>query len=356
MRAKHQLFAALFLLLTAVRAFAAEYAIGADLSFLKQAEDSGFVFKDNGTPRRGLQIFKDHGYNWVRLRIFNNPTALPNNLQYTIASAQSAKKLGFQLLLDFHYSDGWADPGQQWIPAAWKSLNHQQLVQAVFAYTRDTITAFREAGVMPDMVQLGNEITNGMLWPDGRLPEHWDNFAALEQAGIAGVEAGKGILPRPRILVHIDKGGDPLATATFFDQLNKYHLSYDVIGQSYYPWWHGSLLDLRDNLLFMAKTYDKDILIAETAYDWRPTEYRDARGPFPETPEGQEQFLRSLNQILLSTAGRRILGLFWWEPAVAPGTHILSRGFFDDNGNSLPVLSVFDKFTRGKPTSQKPQP
>lgn len=349
MRAKYQLFSVLFLLLTAFHSYTAEYVIGADLSFLKQAEDTSFVFKDNGAPMPGFQIFKDHGYNWVRLRIFNNPTTLPNNLQYTIASAQAAKKLGFKFLLDFHYSDGWADPKQQWIPEAWKSLTHQQLVAAVFAYTRDSIAAFCHGGVMPDMVQLGNEITNGMLWPDGRLPQNWDNFAELEQAGIAGVGAGKGLQPMPRILVHIDKGGDPLATARFFHKLDTYHLTYDVIGQSYYPWWHGSLLDLRDNLLFMTKEFDKDIVIAETAYNWRPTEYRTSPAPFPETPDGQRQFLEDLNQELLSIGGRRVLGMFWWEPAVAPNTHILSRSFFDEDGNSLPVLTLFDKFTRGKP-------
>src|SRR5271165_6106014 len=121
---------------------ASDYAIGADLSFLKQAEDQGTVFKDGGQPRPGLQIFKDHGYNWVRLRLFHTPTSLPNNLAYTITLAQQARKLGFKFLLDFHYSDTWADPGKQFIPAAWKNNTHDELVQAVFEYTRDAIHAF----------------------------------------------------------------------------------------------------------------------------------------------------------------------------------------------------------------------
>ena len=256
---------------------AAEYAIGADLSFLKQAEDRGTVFKDNNEAKPGLQIFKDHGYNWIRLRLFHTPTRLPNNLEYTIALAKDAKKLGFKFLLNYHYSDTWADPGKQTIPKAWEGKSHAELVQAVHEYTRDTIIAFRDAGALPDMVQLGNEITPGMLWPDGRLPANWDNFADLIKAGIQGVEAGRGTGPRPRIMIHIDKGGNKAATKSFFDKLNSYGVDYDVIGQSYYPWWHGSLLDLRENLIFMAKEYQKDIMLVEVAYNWRPAEYRNKR-------------------------------------------------------------------------------
>jgi arabinogalactan endo-1,4-beta-galactosidase len=337
------------LAITPMAAQAADYIVGADLSFLKQAEDEGFVFKEGGAPKPGLRIFRDHGYNWIRLRIFNKPTTLPNNLQYTIESAQAAKRLGFKFLLDFHYADDWADPGKQPIPKAWRGMNHAQLVEAVFNYTRDTIATLKSAGVLPDMVQIGNEVTNGMLWPDGKLPEHWDNFADFEKAGIAGVEAGKGDMPRPRIMIHIDRGGDKAATKYFFDKIDSFHVNYDVIGQSYYPWWHGSLLDLRENLLFMAKTYDKDIVVVETAYNWRPTEYLNSSPPFPETPEGQKQFLEELNRQVMATPGGRAIGLFWWEPAVAPQTHIISRSFFDMEGNALPVLTVFDGFTRGKP-------
>src|SRR6202167_5657734 len=180
---------------------AQEYAVGADLSFLKQAEDGGKVFKDNGEAKAGLVIFKDHGYNWIRLRLFNAPTDLPNNLEYTITLAKGAKKLGFHFLLDYHYSDTWADPGKQFTPKAWVGLSHDQLVKAVFAYTRDTITAFRSADVLPDMVQVGNEVTTSMLWPDGRLPDHCDHFAVLLKAGIAAVPAGAGDAPRPRIVI-----------------------------------------------------------------------------------------------------------------------------------------------------------
>ncbi|HET6177177.1 MAG TPA: glycosyl hydrolase 53 family protein [Candidatus Sulfotelmatobacter sp.] len=340
-------FALLTLLLSGVLTDvqASDYAIGADVSFLKAAEDGGKAFKDNGQVKPGLEIFKDHGYNWVRLRLFNAPTDLPNNLEYTVTMAKTAKKLGFHILLDFHYSDTWADPGKQFTPKAWEGLPHDKLTKAVSEYTRDTIAAFRTAGVLPEMVQIGNEIIHGMLWPDGKLPENWDNFAALIKAGIAGVEAGAGDGLRPRIMIHIDRGGDKATTKYFFDKLNSYHVTYDVIGQSYYPWWHGSLNDLRENMIFMAQEYKKDIYVVEAAYNWRPAEYTKRSGPFPESPEGQKEFLDEVNRVVQETPGGLGKGVFWWEPAVQSGP-IYSRGMFDDDGNALPVITVFDKFTR----------
>jgi len=335
----------------AVAARASDYAIGADLSGLKAAEDRGFVFKDDNVAKPGLQIFKDHGYNWIRLRLFHTPT-MAQNLPYTIALAQAAKKLGFKFLLNYRYSDTWADPGKQFLPKAWEGLSHAQLVDAVEQYTRQTIIAFREAGVLPDMVQIGNEVINGMLWPDGRLPGNWDNFADLVKAGIAGVEAGKGDQPRPRIMIHIDKGGDKIATKNFFDKLETYRVNYDVIGQSYYPWWHGSLLDLHENLIFMAKTYDKDIIVAEAAYNWAPAEYLNSPAPYPESPEGQKEFLEAVNREVMATPNGRGIGVFYWEPGVAPrsrGGQGGGRDFFGADGNALPAMTVFDKYTRGRP-------
>jgi arabinogalactan endo-1,4-beta-galactosidase len=338
-------FVAALIALWSDAALASDFGIGADLSFLKQAEERGTVFKDNGEAKPGLQIFKNHGYNWVRLRLFHSPANLPNNLEYTVALAKQARELKFKFLLNYHYSDTWADPGKQFIPAAWKGKSHQELVEAVRDYTRDTIAALREAGAMPDMVQIGNEITPGMLWPDGRLPNNWDNFAELLKAGISGVEAGRGTSARPRIMIHIDRGGDKARTKSFFDKLNSYSVDYDVIGQSYYPWWHGSLLDLRDNLNFMATTYNKDIILVEVAYCWRPTQYRNKPAPFPETPHGQREFLEEVNRLVLNTPNHRGIGIFWWEPAVAAGP-LRNRGFFDDDSNALPVINVFDKWTR----------
>jgi arabinogalactan endo-1,4-beta-galactosidase len=329
------------LVAVAVVAHGQGYAIGADVSFVRQAEQQGIVFKENGVATPILETLNAHGYNWVRLRIFHTPTGLPNDLDYTIASAKAAKKLGFHILLDFHNSDTWADPGKQFTPKAWVGLSHDQLVKAVFAYTRDTITAFRAADVLPDMVQVGNEVISGMLWPDGRLPDNCDNFAGLLKAGIAGVTAGAGDGPHPRIMIHIDRGGDLAGTKYFFDKLNSYHVIYDVIGQSYYPWLHGGLDALRENLRFMAKAYKKDIFVVETAYNWKPIEYIKKSAPYPETPEGQKQFLSAVNSAVQGTPGGFGKGVFWWEPAVSPSP-ISSRSFFDDSGNVLPAIMVFD--------------
>jgi arabinogalactan endo-1,4-beta-galactosidase len=280
--------------------------------------------------------------------LFHSPDRLPNDLPYTIALAKQAKQQGYKFLLDFHYSDTWADPQKQFTPKAWEGLSHEELVEAVFTYTRDSVAAFREADAMPDMVQIGNEIIGGMLWPDGKLPQHWSQLADLLKSGIRGVEAGHGAAPRPKIMIHIDRGGDWAATKNFFDHCQEYQVEFDVIGQSYYPWWHGSLLDLRENLANMANRYDKDIMLVEVAYNWRPAEYRNQPGPFPETPEGQRQFLDEVNRLVLDTPHGRGKGVFWWEPAVGRGG-VASRGMFDTDGNALPAITVFDRYTRGKP-------
>ena len=325
---------------------AQEFAIGADLSFLKAAEERGFQFKEDGKAKPGLEIFREHGYNWIRLRLFHSPADLPNNLEYTIALAQEAEKLGYKLLLNFHYSDTWADPAKQFIPKAWEGKSHDELVNEVFNYSRDVMLAFSAAGVFPEMVQPGNEVINGMLWPDGRIPENWDNFIDLLRAGINGIYEGCNHKKRPLIMVHIDQGGHKDRTKYFFDKIFEYGINFDVIGQSYYPWWHGSLLDLRENMVFMAREYKKPIMLVEVAYCAEPAEYISKPGPFPETPEGQREFLEEVTRIVLDTPDNLGAGIMWWEPATAGLGHVGARDFFDDDGNVLPVITVFDKYTR----------
>ncbi|MFP8489666.1 arabinogalactan endo-beta-1,4-galactanase [Gracilimonas sp. Q87] len=326
--------------------FHLNYAVGADLSFLKMAEENGTEFKDNGVVKPGLDIFSDHGYDWIRLRLFHSPDRLPNDLEYTIELAQEAQKRGMKFLLDYHYSDSWADPQKQWMPEAWEGLEYEGLRDSVYDYTKRTIEAFREAGVMPEMVQIGNEIRNGMIWPAGQLPENWDTFAGLLQAGIDGVDAGRGQEMRPQIMIHYDNGADAKGNREFYDNIEKYGIEFDIIGLSYYPWWHGNLLELRENLLSLMRHYDEDIILVETAYNWRPSEYIEegALAPWPETPEGQKDFLETVHETLININSSRIKGIFWWEPAVTGG--LRSRGYFDDDGNALPVINVFDKYKR----------
>jgi arabinogalactan endo-1,4-beta-galactosidase len=319
------------------------YAVGADLSFLKSAEDRGVQFKDGGVVRPGLDIFRDHGYDWIRLRLFHSPDRLPNDLPYTIELARQARARGYRFLLDYHYADSWADPGQQWAPAAWDTTDIEVLVDSVFEYTRATIAAFREAGVMPDMVQIGNEVRNGMIWPLGRLPDHWDNFARLFKAGLDGIDAGRGRAARPYIMLHYDQGADTEGTKEFYDRFHEYGIPYDIIGLSYYPWWHGNLLDLRDNILTILANYpDKDVIVVEVGY--RPHEYDETElPPYPvDAPGGpRKAFLEAVNETLLGISDRRVKGIFWWEPASACG-----RDYFDDDCNALPVITVFDRFKR----------
>lgn len=319
------------------------WAVGADLSFLKWAEETrGIQFKENGVVRPGLDIFRDHGYDWIRLRLFHTPAQLPNNLEYTISLAQAARARGFRFLLDYHYADGWADPQQQPTPAAWDTTRIDVLLDSVFAYTRNTIRAFREAGVMPEMVQIGNEVRNGMMWPLGRLPDNWDNFAALFKAGLDGIDAGRGRAPRPLIMLHYDNGADTDGTKAFYDRFNRYGIPYDIIGLSYYPWWHGNLLELRDNLLSVLDNYtDKDVILVEVGY--RPGEYQGKLAPFPEDAPGgpRKAFLEAVTETLLAIPDRRIKGIFWWEPASA-----CDRDYFDADCNARPVITVFDKYRR----------
>jgi len=315
-------------------------ALGADVSFLAQAEQQGHAFRDNGVAHPGLEILRHHGYGWVRLRLFNDPKMLPNNLQYTIDEAKRARAMGFALLLDLHYSDDWADPSHEITPLAWQSLKHKQLTEAVFAFTRDTLAAFRQAGVLPNMVQVGNEITSGILWPDGKLPDNWSNFIELLDAGVRGVAAGSVPEKHPLIMLHIDQGGNQETTRWFFSHIVAAHLPFDVIGQSYYPWWQGSLSDLKNNLAFMAREYHKPIIVVETAYSWRPDNYTSKAGPYPETPAGQRDFLQAVAETVAATPDHLGRGLFWWEPAVHGA--LARRGLFDDDGNALPALNTFD--------------
>jgi len=325
-------------------AFAQDYAVGADVSFFAKCEQDGVVFKENGKPVDVLAILRAHHYNWVRLRLFHNPAAapvkLPNDLPYTLALAHRAKAMGFRILLDLHYSDSWADTAKQPTPAAWSTLNHKQLVKHVYAYTRDTIATFAQQGVMPDMVQVGNEITNGMLWPDGKLPGNWDNFADLLKAGIRGVKAGSRSGPKPRIMVHIERSGDYDAAVAFFDQLLARNLKFDVIGLSYYPYWHGDLPTMQSNLLKLALRYHRPIIVVETAYNWTPGRAAGKSRDFPETPQGQLAFLRAVDAAVRDLPSGMGMGVFWWEPAAEGG--LRGRSFFDSDGNVLPVIAAFD--------------
>lgn len=325
-----------------------DFAFGLDLSFLKQREDQGVQCKEDGEVKPGLQLFADHGCNWGRVHLCNDPVRrLPQDLDYVIASGRAIKGQGLKFLVDFMFSNGWANPTTQPTPSTWVDLTHEQRVTAVYEFTRDAIKAMADADVLPDMVQVGNEIGNGFLWPDGRLypetdrPSNWSNVADYLKAGIRGVKEGAGQNTPPRIMIHVDHGGDIPLTKGFFDRMNGYGVEYDVIGFSFYPWSHGTLMDLRDNLRFTALEYGKEVIVVETGYYFQPSQsFRETPGPFPETPEGQRQWLEAVTEIVMATPNGLGKGVFWWEPMMG------GRGYFDRQGNVQPIIHAFEKYTR----------
>ena len=272
------------------------YAFGLDVSFVKQREDRGEKYLDSDSVAKpSLQMFREHGFNWGRVMICNEPTSsrLPQNLQYVIAAGQDVKKAGMRFLLDCMFSNGWANPMTQPTPSAWKDLSHPERVKAVYQYIKETMTALRDAGAMPDMVQVGNEIGNGFLWPDGRIRydsmqlSQWKNFTEYLSAGTRAIREVAGKEYQVKIMLHVDHGGDIPMTRTFCDKMIQYKVDYDVIGFSFYPWSHGTLLDLRDNLRFTATTYKKEIIVVETGYYWRTSrEFRNLPSAFPRNSAG----------------------------------------------------------------------
>lgn len=339
---------------------------GADLSMLQDQQDHGVEYRQDGKVRDPLLIFKDHGIDFVRLRLFvapNGKEGQVNTLEYTVRLAQRVKQAGLGFMLDFHYSDNWADPGHQTTPAAWQDLSHERLVAKVHEYTRDTLNAFHRAGCTPAMVAVGNEITNGMLWPDaGPLAGEAkiDHLADLLKAAIRGVrDAASG--GKVRTMIHLDKGGNQAACRWFFDQLQRREVVFDVIGLSYYPFWHGTLAALQGNLAELVQTYQKDIMVVETAYDTAGGPQRDL--PFPPTADGQRAFLEELIRVVAATPNGHGIGVCYWAPEWirVNQTHepkwsdpIENRALFDPAGNPRPGLAAFRK--PPKPAVNAPPP
>jgi len=266
--------------------------------------------------------------------------------------AKRAKAAGLRVMIDFHYSDYWADPGKQYKPAAWKSLNMKDLAGAIHDYSREVIKALDDQGTPAAVVQPGNEVTNGMLWPEGMLhinSDGWPDFMTLTKAAIAGIREGAG-KHQPKIMIHIDQGGRNAISRFFFDKYFAMGGEADIIGLSYYPFWHGTMDELQANLADLARTYKKDVLVAETAYPY----VRDNSGPglnpapvpaYPATPAGQEAYLRKLTAIVKATPGHHGVGVLWWAPAwiSAPGRQGGWRRLtlFDNDGEALPALYAF---------------
>jgi len=299
-------------------------SIGADISFLPQIEsgDGRFDrgprgFREDGQPIDAIALLKQHGFNLIRLRIFVNP-ANPKGyspgigfcgLDSTLSMARRIKAAGMSLLLDFHYSDYWADPQQQNKPLAWEGLDYSTLKDSVRQYTTDVLRAMQQQGTLPDMVQIGNEINHGLLWPDGHIG-NLDQLAGLLQAGVAGTEAVDPGIP---VMMHLALGGQNEEARFWLDNMLARGVKFDIIGLSYYPRWHGTLEDLSANLHDLIGRYHKPVNVVE---------YSDFKGP--------------VHRIVFGLPDDMGKGAAIWEPLG------FRSGLFDREGNATGGFAVYD--------------
>ena len=361
-----------------------DFIKGFDISTLAEVERCGGKFYDGGQAEDALTILRRYGGSWVRLRLWNDPYDAQGrdygagacDLATVLGLARRAKTAGMDWLLDLHYSDFWADPGKQTVPKAWQGLDEAGLEQAVYRYTKDVLAACRAANLVPGMVQVGNELTHGLLWPTGRDP----NWETICRYLMAGVRAVREEAPEAKVMIHLDNGGNHELYRTWFGHYFQLGGQCDIIGLSYYPFWHGTLDGLAANMNDIAVRYGKDLIVAETSMGFTLDSYAsyekladaDRKGgaaraelaeqvPFPMTPEGQADFTRALLRVLQQVPEGRGKGLFWWEPAWLPvpgsgwanqsgweyvhekgpgGNEWANQALFDFDGNALPALAV----------------
>ena len=295
--------------------------MGADISFLPELEAKGMKFSDKGVTKDAIEIIKDHGINYVRLRIFHDPAQDSGyspkkgfcNLDYTKQMAKRVKAAGLKLLLDFHYSDYWADPGKQYKPAAWKNLSFEELKKALYDYTKMVMEELKAQGTLPDMVQVGNEINHGIVWPDGNV----SNIDQLAQLLCAGTAAVKAVEPTTQMMLHVALGGQNNESVFFIDNMLARGVHFDVIGQSYYPKWHGTLADLENNLNDLVRRYNKDVIVVEYS-----------------------ALKEEVNKIAFSLSNGKGKGTCIWEPIST------WEKFFDENGQSNIYLQLYDAMSK----------
>ncbi len=319
--------------------FGADFARGADVGWLPQMEATGFRFYDsNGQPADCLQILKDHGINTVRLRVFVNPSNDRRSghcsRDEVTAMAVRASKMGFRIMIDFQYSDTWTDPGHQAKPAAWVTHSFEQLKQDVYDHTLDVMKALKAQGVTPEWAQVGNEITNGMLWPDGK-PSKGKNLADLINSGYRAV---KEVDPETKVIVHLDKGSSNGLYRWFFDQIQKNGANYDVIGLSYYPSWSGTdytktINDLTKNLNDMVTRYGKEVMVVEVGGD--DTQVDDTQA-----------MLTAVLKSVRAVPGNKGLGVVYWEPEGARKWSGYSLSCWGADGKPTKALDSFLEMTK----------
>lgn len=331
---------------------------GGDLSTLPKNEAYGATYA-TATGQRGdaLGLLRGAGMNYVRLKVWVNPADGYNNKARVLAMAQRAKAAGAKVLVDFHYSDRWADPGQQTKPAAWASHGYSQLRTDVYNHTYDVLDALKAQGTTADMVQIGNEINGGMLWPEGSTA----NFGQLAGVLTSGAQAAKAVSATTQVALHLAEGGDNGGTRWWFDQAVARQVPFDVIALSYYSYWHGPLSALQANLDDVSARYNKPVLVAETAYA-STLANNDAlenvianssqlAAGYPATPAGQAANLRDVMNVVEAVPNGRGLGVVYWEPA---WTAVKGSGWDPEDpasGNAWENQALFDYSSRLLPAA-----
>ena len=349
--------------------------VGGDISLLPEYEKAEAIFKDKGTAVAPLVLFKKAGWNAMRLRLFVNPDQYkgadrdPNacqNLAYILPLAKQIKAAGFKLLLDFHYSDTWADPAKQWTPAAWAGLDDSQLAAKLKAYTAEVLTKMKQNGTEPDLIQTGNEISYGMLWGQNAATarycypsspqENWNRFTQLLHAATA---ACREICPKAKIILHTERvsttqqhdNTNYQALLNFYQQMQLAKVDYDIIGLSYYPYFHGPMSELNAAISRLETSFSgKDIMLVETGYPYKwPVggSTFDYTAQYPYSLQGQQRFTAAL--ITMLKTHKRVTGLFWWWPEYNAFNTQLSGWYnaplFDSTtGEATPALYELKKF------------
>jgi arabinogalactan endo-1,4-beta-galactosidase len=310
------------------------FAKGADVGWLSQMEATGYRFYDaDGTEKNCLQLLKDRGMNTIRLRVFVNPSNDRINghcrKDETVAMAVRAKNLGMRVMINFHYSDTWADPGHQNKPAAWASHSFTTLLSDVYNHTFEVLTALKTAGVTPEWVQIGNEIPGGMLWPEGNST----NFGQLAQLLNKGYDATKAIDPKIKVVVHIDQGNNNSRFRWFFDNATTNNVRYDVIGLSYYPYWLNSnytvtIADLQNNLNDMVTRYNKEVMVVEVG------------GDFTLVQNTKDMLTATINAVR-NVPNQKGLGVIYWEPEGEKTWSGYQLNCWQSNGKPSLALDAF---------------
>lgn len=330
----------LLVLISVVTTFYSSYAQipafsrGADVSWLPQMEATGYKFYDvDGTQKDCLQLLKDRGMNTIRLRVFVNPSNDKTNGHCspaeTVLIAVRAKQLGMRIMIDFHYSDSWADPGKQTKPAAWASHTFPQLLNDVYNHTFDVLYALKTAGVTPEWVQIGNEIPGGMLWPEGRT----SNWSQLAQLLNKGYDATKAIDSSIKVIVHIDQGNDNSRSRFFYDNAQSNNVKYDVIGLSYYPYWLNSdykvtIGALQNNLNDMASRYVKEVMVVEVGGDFTLV-------------QNTYDMLAAVISAVKNVPNGKGIGVNYWEPEGEKSWSGYQLNAWQSNGKPSAALNAF---------------